>query len=233
MLLDCREHALIKLLPTAPTRQLPIADIWIGVQDASGTPLPNSVLIERKSIRDLEASMLDGRYREQRQRLLSYCQQTSSQPLYIIEGSYYSSTGRISPPDLMKAVARIQFKHRIAVIQTSTTAETSQAISALSTYWHADPTNFLPPTEQARAIDTIHVNKKVNALDPRAFTVAAISQIPGVSVKMADDILTQFHTFSELLAADEKYIADIKQTSGRRIGPVVAKRIVELLHARW
>jgi len=234
--LDNREHALIKLLPTAQVRQLPIADIWLGVQaDASGqmTPMQGAVLIERKSVRDLEASYMDGRYREQRQRLLSYCQQTGAQPLYIIEGSFYSSTGRMAPKDLMKAVVRLQTKHRIGVLQTSSTAETSQAIEALWAYWQADPSNFQPTQEQARAIDTIHVNKKVNALEPRAFGVAALAQIPGVSTRLADEIVAHFPSFHGLLSATDNQIAEIRQANGRRIGPAVAKRIVELLRASW
>ena len=69
-MLDDREHGLRELLPW-PIAHLPVADIWIGT-DPSGNPLANSVLIERKSVADFEASIMDNRYREQRSRLMSY-----------------------------------------------------------------------------------------------------------------------------------------------------------------
>ena len=82
--LDTRESELIKILEATEIKQLPVADIWIG-----------DLIIERKSIRDLEASILDGRYREQRGRILAYCQENKAQPMYILEGNLGSSTGRL------------------------------------------------------------------------------------------------------------------------------------------
>ena len=86
--LDNREHGLRPHLQESdfPTALLPVADIWIGV-DADGAPAPNGLLIERKSAADLEASILDGRYREQRSRLMNYATERRAHPVYIIEGS--------------------------------------------------------------------------------------------------------------------------------------------------
>jgi ERCC4-type nuclease len=101
-IVDVRERDLIKLLTNPQTKSLPIADIWIGISGEDITaPLPplqkGALLIERKTIRDLEASVLDGRYREQRQRLIAFCQEQGATPMYLLEGSYFSSTGRIGP----------------------------------------------------------------------------------------------------------------------------------------
>jgi ERCC4-type nuclease len=95
-LLDTRESDLIKILDGTEgmsVKQLQVADIWLGV-DAEGKMAEGGVIIERKSIRDLEASILDGRYREQRGRILSYCQENKTQPMYILEGALSSNTGR-------------------------------------------------------------------------------------------------------------------------------------------
>ena len=71
MILDVRERELIPLLPQWTTKQIPVGDIWIGL---SGEEIqPGGVVAERKSVRDFEASFLDGRYREQRSRLLAFC----------------------------------------------------------------------------------------------------------------------------------------------------------------
>lgn len=72
--LDNRERDLIPLLPTATVQQLPVGDIWIGEG-------PGSLVIERKAVADLESSLLDGRYREQRTRLLAHCAAEQKRPL--------------------------------------------------------------------------------------------------------------------------------------------------------
>ena len=232
---DVRERELIRLLKEPNVKALPIADIWIGVSGDDYQPQAGGLLIERKTVRDLEASILDGRYREQRQRLIAHCQATATQPLYILEGSYFTSTGRISPQSLMKTVARLQYKHRIAVLHTQSTAETSQLVEALAAYFKEDPTNFQPDaaTTQLKATDGIHVQKKVNAANPRHFAVASLAQCPGVSVKMAEAILEKYKSWSALMEAEQAELQAIIQPNGRKVGPAVAGRIYELLHAEW
>ena len=65
--IDTREIKLIELLQIQKgnIRQLDVGDIWIGEGEMG-------LVIERKSIRDLESSILDGRYKEQLGRILSY-----------------------------------------------------------------------------------------------------------------------------------------------------------------
>lgn len=57
MIVDYRERDFIALCPDVLTKNLPVADIWIGC--SGETVLP--VLIERKTVADFEASILDGR----------------------------------------------------------------------------------------------------------------------------------------------------------------------------
>jgi ERCC4-type nuclease len=180
-----------------------VGDIQIG-----------TLLIERKTIKDLEASVLDGRYREQKTRLLTQCQEKGFSPLYILEGPFSSTTGRLQVPALMKLVARLQYKHGIPVIHTASLEETAPLIKALAEYYVEDPTNFVRTTEPLRQ-----------------FMMAALAQCPGISVKMAEAIHTAFPTWTALMAADEKGIEMIVQGNGRRIGPAVAKRLFTLLHS--
>lgn len=230
--IDIRERALITLFSTPPdTRSLPIGDIWIGV---SGEEIQKGgLIIERKTIRDLEASVLDGRYREQRQRLLAHCQTMGALPMYVLEGSYFTTTGRLAPKSLMKMVARLQCKHKIPVIHVANTAETSQLIEALHDYFMEDPTNFQIEEATMRAVDGIHVQKKANAADPRHFATACLAQCPGISVKMADSIMDKFSSWDALMGATQDEIQNIVQSNGRKIGPAAAKKIHDLLHATW
>ncbi len=83
---DTRERELIPLLSPWPVRTLPVGDIWIGLSGEEIDVAAGGIVIERKTTDDLEASILDGRYREQRTRLTTYCQQRGARPLYVIEG---------------------------------------------------------------------------------------------------------------------------------------------------
>jgi ERCC4-type nuclease len=229
--LDNRERELVGLLeaPAEQVKALPVGDFWLGVDASAGTPGAGGLVIERKSVRDLEASILDGRYREQRQRLMAFCQTTGAQPLYVLEGSFSSTTGRLSSVALMKLVARLQYKHAVPVLQTESVAETATLLKSLVEYHKEDATVFHRSSAPIRAVEGIHVSKKVNAEDPKQFYVAALAQCPGVSVKMAEAIQGTYPTLASLLAADEKGVASIVQANGRKVGPAVAKRLCALL----
>ena len=249
-IVDVRERELIRLLGTPTTRALPIADIWIGVEEApeepsSGTSVntssipklaKNAILIERKTIRDLEASILDGRYREQKARLMTFCQEQGALPMYVLEGSYFSTSGRLSPQALMKIVARLQCKYKIAVIHTQSVAETSQLVEALHAQHLEDPTQFATdgadPTARS-SVETIHVQKKANAGQPKHFATASLAQCPGVSAKMADVLTAHFTSWEQIMSASQEVIEAIVQPNGRRVGPAVAARLFDLLHADW
>ena len=74
----------------------------------------------------------------------------------------------------------------------------------------------------------IHIQKKVNALDHKTFVISCLAQCPGVSVKMAEAIVTEFGTLADIMNSESEQIAQIK-VGTRKIGPVVAKRLNDLL----
>jgi ERCC4-type nuclease len=228
--LDTREGELIRLLqaPQDIVKQLPVADIWIGITE-SNTLSEGGLLIERKSIRDLEASILDGRYREQRGRLLASCHENKTQPMYILEGSFSSGTGRLTKKALMKFINRLIFHYNIAVMQTASLSETAELIQTLAEQWKEDPTSLQRTTELIKVTDGIHVQKKANAMDPRQFAICCIAQCPGVSVKAAEQLVITFGSLPGVLQATKEEVEQVK-VGARKIGPVVSKRLYELLH---
>ena len=228
--LDTREGELIRLLqaPQDIVKQLPVADIWIGITE-SNTLSEGGLLIERKSIRDLEASILDGRYREQRGRLLASCHENKTQPMYILEGSFSSGTGRLTKKALMKFINRLIFHYNIAVMQTASLSETAELIQTLAEQWKEDPTSLQRTTEVVKVTDGIHVQKKANAMDPRQFAICCIAQCPGVSVKAAEQLVTIFGSLPGVIQATKEEVEQVK-VGARKIGPVVSKRLYELLH---
>ena len=222
LLIDNRERQLIPLFPptSIQVQTLPVGDIWF--QDASGTV---SLILERKTIKDLEASVLDGRYRDQKGRLLALCEERGAQPLYLLEGPYSSTTGRLAPTALMKIVARLQFKYSIPVLHTQSLAETASLIVALHDFWLEDPANFKRDMTPLKPTDGIHVSKKANAEDPKQFLLACLMQCSGVSLKIAETLTTAFPSFQALLAASEEAIASTLLPTGRKVGPALGKRL--------
>jgi ERCC4-type nuclease len=227
-LLDTRESELIKLLEDAAVKQLPVADIWIGV-NSDGNMSEGGLIIERKSIKDLEASILDGRYREQRGRILSYCQENKTQPMYILEGSLSSSTGRLQKKAIMKFINRLIFHYQIPVQQTQSVQETAELVRALIEQWKEDPNSLQRTTELVKVTDGIHVQKKANASDHKQFAISCLAQCPGVSVKMAEALITHFGSLKGVIEAPVKDIESVK-VGTRKVGPVVSKRLSEILN---
>jgi len=229
MIIDNRERELISqnaILPTGfSVKQLPIGDIWLGTTDVSGFAAGGCVIVERKTVRDFEASVLDGRYREQRIRLMAYCQEVGAVPMYVIEGAWTSGTGRISTEALMKLAARVQCKHGVTVLQTAGVEETAVLVAALEEYIGLDRGNLARETGGAlRAIDSIHVVKKTNAADPRHFAVACLAQCPGVSAKAGEAILDACGgTLQGVMDAGVEKIAAVV-VGKKRVGPACAGR---------
>jgi ERCC4-type nuclease len=227
--IDNREAGLIKLLDPAviQVKQLPVGDVWIGINEEEKTE--GGIVIERKSIRDLEASILDGRYREQRGRILAYCHENKTQPLYILEGALSSGTGRLQMTVLMKFINRLVFHYQIPVIQTESVEETATAVMCLTEQWRDDPTKLMRTTELVKVSDGLHIKKKVNAMEHSQFAITCLAQCPGVSIKMAEALIQRFISLKGVMDASVNDIENIK-VGNRKIGPVVSKRLNSILN---
>lgn len=229
-LVDIRERELAPLLSPWPTKQLPVGDIWIGL---SGEDLgPAGLCIERKATDDLEASILDGRYREQRTRLATYCQQRGARPLYIIEGPMDRLWGKLSQSTLQKYLNRLAIRYGVAVFHTESTQATAELCQLLASQMAEDPAVFAAAEAGAVAYtSTVAVTKRENRENPRNFAAAALQGCPGVSAAASEAILTACGgTFGGVWAASEAELAAVV-VGKRRLGPAVAKRLHGLLHA--
>lgn len=246
LLIDYREAELIERLRSRKvipfeTASLPVGDIWIGLtlsSDAQNDTKDekdekqsvSGIVIERKRITDFEASFLDGRYREQRGRILSYCHTHHAQPIYLLEGAWTDLTGRITKKAMIKLLNRLTLHYQLPILHTSSTDETAEWIECLWEQWKQDPTSLKRTQELVKVSDGIHVQKKQNACDPKSFMIACLAQCPGVSVKMAESLSVAYPAMTQIMAASQKELEDHK-VGTRRMGPAVSKRLWELLHA--
>ena len=223
IILDTREHGLIPLLTDASVVQLPVGDAII--KNGEETIL----VIERKTTADFEASFLDGRYREQRTRLLAHCQEQKAKALYILEGGLDGRHGRMERPALQKLIHRLMLRYGVAVWSTRDIQDTANTLTLLAAQVKDDPKVF--QGEQLSYTDVQHIQKKANKDDPKAFVIAALQGCPGVSAKAAMAILDAVGgTLTAVMAAEETALAEIK-VGTRKFGPAVAKRLYALLHA--
>jgi len=179
--IDYREHALLSRL-TAETKNLVLGDICI---EREGQDV---VLIERKTVADLAASICDGRYNEQSFRLLE-----SNLPphriVYLIEGSL-DSVQSLPKKNLMTAMISLWFSKGFSVVQTSTIDETVEFIQYL----------FEKVSKEASEKDyvsTIKIKKK-DKLTPETVDILMLSQIPTISTVTAKALLQTYETIFNL-----------------------------------
>jgi len=228
--IDTRERELIPLLTQWPSRLLPVGDIWIGL---SGEDVKaGGVVIERKTTNDLEASILDGRYREQRTRLTTYCQQRGARPLYVIEGIMDRIWGKLTQETLQKYLNRLMLRYGVAVIHTDSIDSTAALCKTLASQISAEEAVFVQADPAALAYSsTVSVSKRGNKDDPRNFVACALQGCPGISSAAADAILAACgNTLTGVMGTEEVSLASVT-VGKRKLGPVVAKRLWGLLHA--
>lgn len=226
--LDDREHGLRGLLPQIRFAHLPVGDIWIGLSGEGVAA--NGLVVERKSVADLEASILDGRYREQRARLLSYCSEHKAHPIYCIEGDLDRLQGaRLKKPALLKHLTRLSLRYHISVFQTASIEETAELIQILMEQWETDPKTFEQPA-QLSYVDARGSTRTSNSDDPEIFAVSVLQCCRGISSSGAQAILKACGgSLTGVWNAEQGFLASI-QVGKQKVGPAKAKRLFELLH---
>ena len=102
----------------------------ISIQTDNGTEL---LLIERKSIRDLIASIRDGRYDEQSHRLLNASNLPPHNIIYMIEGSTGNSeTNPKERKQVLSAITSLNYYKGFSVFRTITVRDTAQLIVSMA-----------------------------------------------------------------------------------------------------
>ncbi len=219
LIIDNRETALHELVKVDHEfLQLHIGDIIIG--ESVEKPI---LILERKTYADLQASIIDGRYREQRGRLLA----SGARVGYVLEGSPTMLRPPMTGASIEKIVSRLMLVHGVAVFRTPNTAGTAELITTLNGMWQEDPKCFDTETNSQRAADGIHVVKKNNTESPEVFGISMLCLVPGISVKAAEAWLATFGNVGTVIKAEEKALADVKNGS-RRIGNAVASKAIKI-----
>ena len=196
------------------------------------------VAIERKSESDFYQSMRDGRFREQRARLVA---SNIRWIFYLIEETPNLNTGKFSPDFLKQMMIHLQVKYNIKVIWAKTLEETARLIMLIQKkaklVFENDTTGIEGEALPAPGyLANISVKKKDN-LTPEICFLLQLEQIPGVSKQIAAKIAENFPTWKVLMNAfvdksaeeSKNILSKLQVTEKRKIGPKTAEKLITYL----
>tara|TARA_Y100000816_G_scaffold292300_1_gene286869 strand:- start:5616 stop:6398 length:783 start_codon:yes stop_codon:yes gene_type:complete len=224
------------------TSNLAVGDIQIGNEGEE-----KFVVIERKSVADLSSSIKDGRYKEQSTRLASLNTHNHN-IVYLIEGSWNSGfhSSTLDIHSLYGSVVSLLFLKGFSVIRTSSVKDTALFICNLARKLEKTNENMFYKTDSSVPVDdhapvkyenAIKIQKKDN-ISRDNIGIIMLSQIPGVSVKIADCIIKEFGNINTLISSIEtpegkeklfgiQYITQKGQT--RKINKSTVQKLTHLL----
>jgi ERCC4-type nuclease len=212
--------------------QLHIGDIVF--EDKTGKQI---LIIERKTLYDLAASIKDGRYNEQSFRLDKEAIHNHN-IVYIIEGDierYNEKKGRISKKILISSMFSLLYYKGFSVFRTNSICETADVVVFFADKYDkttvADKTRcayygggcvasgvenvimpttapITPPTDKEESEKYCGVFKshkeKNEYITPDNINIIMLACVPGISSKIATQIMNEYKTIQNLLYQLEK-----------------------------
>jgi crossover junction endonuclease MUS81 len=239
ILIDNRESNLITYLESKKEisfdkKQLLLGDIQCVINKAGHNNYIDYV-IERKTIKDLLASIKDGRYKEQKGRVLSQIEQKNIGTFfYIIEGSSHYLK-QYEKTIYQGVLISISLRDNIHIIKTDSIYDTGDFLIRL--YKRLIKENLLNETAPTKYIETLKPSKKAN-IDSNTAQIMALGVVPGISYKMAECIIKRYNTLSDLFdtyqgleTEDEKknLLKDIEIKENRKLGSKNSLNIYDFL----
>jgi ERCC4-type nuclease len=227
---DYREKTLISLLKISiEVVNLELGDIKLEYNDKT------ILIIERKSISDLNSSIRDGRYHEQKQRLLSNVDR--HRIVYLVEGEIQDGNAYIECNKIYSSILHTIFRDRLIVYRTNNVVESVEFITELVSRINSKSLDWINYLDGNCLNNSLDVDKKVydkvasKKSDNNTPTVAFINmlaQIPGCSTKIAEKIVETYKTMPVLIKSledgGEKCLKDFK-LENRKLGPILSSRI--------
>jgi ERCC4-type nuclease len=185
--IDFRERSLLeecqKILPEYPEIKIETTNLKIGDM------MIDKVIMERKTWADLEASIKDRRYTEQSFRLQESMKE-GFRVYYWIEGDLMNHHGSLPKENLRKALFGLMEKG-FFVVQTKDCKE-----SALFLMEFVE--KLAKPTETISYEESCITKQKQKNLTRDNISLFMLSQIPSISMKTAQIILSKYGHIREL-----------------------------------
>lgn len=227
--IDTRESQLISLLKARDldkyqtsilfeVKTLDIGDVHVQYDN-------KSFVFERKTVNDLLASVKDGRYREQKARLLSIDNAYIS---YIIEGDDIISSKYDRHQSLLSGVyLHTMYRDNIHVVFTKNANDTCTFILTLCGKIIDKPSDFVNTIESYT--DCIKLKtKKIDNITPENCYIMQLAQIPSISNVIAKNIQQTYPTMRSLIEALEK--TDDKMSTLCNIDKIGKEKALKILN---
>jgi len=196
MIIDFREKDILKYC----TEQLNGRDIEIKTDNLLlGDILIDKLLIERKTINDLAASIVDGRYKEQSFRLIKALDE-GYKVFYFIEGNMDLYTGAISKNTLVSTIYSLTTKG-FQVLLTKNSKETAFFLLQFAEKNAKTKTKTNDNSNEKTYENTegIIQTKKNKNITKDNISVFMLCQIPGISTTTANILLEKYGHISNLI----------------------------------
>jgi ERCC4-type nuclease len=212
-----------------------------------GDILINKLLIERKTINDLAASIVDGRYKEQSFRLLKALEE-GYKVFYFIEGNMDLYTGAISKNTLVSTIYSLTNKG-FQILLTKNSKETAFFILQFAEKMKKNEKDERKKEKNTEIttdiVDTkieiketyentqgIIQTKKNKNITKNNISVFMLCQIPGISTTTANVLLEKYGHISKLIIAMKENPNEIEdfRNNGKKLNKNIIQNLNEFLY---
>ena len=199
----------------------------------------NIIIIERKSLQDLESSIKDGRYAEQSFRL-NDCPIHNHNIIYLIEGTIINHRNKPFIATLYSSVFSLNYFKGFSIINSANQIETGVIIYNFSQklirenykpgFYSIQPIQPIQPTLDISGVPIIVEEKKAyteaikttkkSYITTDNITEIMLMQIPGISSQTAKAITQNHPTMAiliESLKNNPECLDNLKMTNGRKV----------------
>ena len=216
-------------------RRLDVGDV---VLEAGG----KRIIVERKSLLDLAKSLTDGRYAEQKARMVAACADGTT-ACYLIEGNLRGwkgevagGHGHVKNAQLEAAIAMTSVRDNIPVLRCKDAEHTFDTLSYLYQQLKQGTVFTAKPSDVAKGYASLVVSKRKrdNLLDASTQWKVMLGSVPGMSHSKAAAVAGLYPNMRALTGAVTSDLAAVRIPTDsadkrpRRLGPVLADRLSKL-----
>ena len=185
IIIDCREKKMLEkdLHFDYETRALDIGDIEISDEKYI-------LIIERKTWSDLQSSIKDNRFREQRSRLLEWRESNIEQNrfLYVVEGMYDGTLFELE----RNTLERLMIAYQIPVLFTGSLQKTCDLVEKWSRLKSLESLFRKRSLEEDQMESRMKSRTKKNFTDSKLFLMENLCSIRGISLSIAQSITSAY-----------------------------------------
>lgn len=213
--------------PATERASMDVGDVRIETEHAL-------LIVERKSIEDLCASIQDDRLSQQRARWVQFDQEAAGKPVrfaLLVHGQLPTYTGmpvhprtRINGKAVLNSLARTSLVYGAAVMWVR--AQSDVAPQLLRLLEDLQKPDCLVP-RLVPQFSGAGKRKRDLQTDPKEVIKAQLSVVLGMSEAKAVAVAEVFPSWRAICAASVEELADVK-CAGKKLGPVVARRLKEV-----